>query len=57
MKNHLVSDNNCNAVNVYCPIFWQGMTNNVRFAFSVGDTLGAVHNKYWARQNKIGDTI
>jgi hypothetical protein len=25
-------------------LFLQGMTNNVRFAFSVGDTLQAVYN-------------
>ena len=31
MEIHLVSDNNCNIVNLYCPIFsLQGMTNNVR---------------------------
>ena len=31
------------------------MTNNVKVAFSVGDTTRVVYKYYWARQ--IGDTI
>ena len=34
MKNHLVSDNTCNTVNLLIP---QGMTNDVVLTFSVGD--------------------
>ena len=41
LKNHLVSDSNCNTVKL-CMILqkiWQGMTNNVvGLTFSVGDT-------------------
>ena len=45
MENHLVSDGNCNVVNLYLSnFFWQGMTNNARFTFSVGDATLAVHN-------------
>ena len=32
------------------------MTKNVQFVFSIGDTTRAIHNEYWASQNKIGDT-
>ena len=32
------------------------MTNNVRFAFSVGGTTWAVTNKYWGRQLEFCDT-
>ena len=38
MKSHLVSDSNCNIVDLQCPIFLQGMTNYFRFTFRVGDT-------------------
>ena len=40
---------------IYDPdvFFFQGMTNNVRFTFSVGDTRRAVYNKYWARQIEL----
>ena len=33
---------------IYDPnvFFFQGMTNNVRFTFSVGDTRRAVYNEY-----------
>ena len=45
MKNHLVSDTNCNVVNPCYPIFFdKEQQNNVRFTFSVGDTTHAVHN-------------
>ena len=37
-------------------IFYKGGQNNVRFAFSVGDTTHAVYNKYQTRQLGIGDT-
>ena len=43
MKNHLVSDNFYNNINLQCPIFYlclQGMTNNGRFTFSVGNQHG-----------------
>ena len=36
MENHLVSDNNCNVVNLCCPIFGQGMTSNVSLGVGVG---------------------
>jgi hypothetical protein len=36
MRNHLVSDNTCNTVNVQSPKKWQGMTINVGLTFSVG---------------------
>jgi hypothetical protein len=38
MKNHLVSDSNCNTVRPYYPLTLQGMTNNVGLTFSAGDT-------------------
>ena len=33
--------------------FLQGMTINIMFAFSVGDTTHVVYNKDWARQIKL----
>ena len=35
-------------IHIYDPnvFFFQGMTNNVRFTFSVGDTRHAVYNEY-----------
>ena len=45
MRNHLVSDSICNVVNLLCPIsFLHGMTNNVRFTYSVGDGKWAVYD-------------
>ena len=41
---HLISDNNCNFVNLQCPSFSQGMINNVKFTFSAGDTTWPVYN-------------
>ena len=38
MKDHLVSDNLCNIVNLYPPKKLQRMTNSVGLAFSVGNT-------------------
>ena len=38
MKNHLVSDRNCNIVNLQCP-------NNVRFTLSVGVQVVFEQNK------------
>ena len=38
-KNHLVSDSNCNNVNIQSP---QGMTNNIGLTFSVDDTIHQV---------------
>jgi hypothetical protein len=40
MKNHLVSDSDCNFVTLYCSILCQEMTNNNRFTFCVGDSNG-----------------
>ena len=42
MKSHLVSDTNYNIVNLWCPKTLRGRTNDVRIAFSVGDTTYAV---------------
>ena len=39
MRNHLVSDINCNIVNVILPNKLQRMTNNVGLTFGVGDTI------------------
>ena len=42
MKNHLVSDGNCNTVNLDPPpnfLKKRGMTNNVGLAFIVGDIV------------------
>ena len=46
MKNRLLDDQNCNIANLKCPkfflfnlLFFQEMTFNVRYTFSVGDTL------------------
>ena len=50
MAVQLVSNDNCNIVNLYCPIFClHGMRNNVSFTFSVGDTTRAVYNQYGGR--------
>jgi len=38
MKNHSVSDSNCNTINLNPLKILQEMTNNVGLAFSVGDT-------------------
>jgi hypothetical protein len=38
MKDHFVSNSNCNTVNLYSPEKLQGMKNNVGLVFSVGDT-------------------
>ena len=49
MKNHLVSDNNCNTINLYPPSQkLQGMTNNVGLIFGVGvgDTIPWFYNWY-----------
>ena len=45
---HLVSDNNCNTINLQSPNI-QGMTNNVGLIFNVGD-CAAVYNHYWTKQ-------
>ena len=37
MKNHLVSDNNCNIVKIKSLKYLQGMANNVGLKSSVGD--------------------
>ena len=42
MKNHLVSDNNYNIVNLQYCVFKQRMMNNFRFTFSVGGTTRAI---------------
>ena len=40
MENCLVSDSNCNTVNLYSPKnIYKGMTSNVGLSFSVGDTI------------------
>jgi hypothetical protein len=39
MNNQLVSDVNCNTINIVSPPKSQGMTNNVGLTFSVGDTI------------------
>ena len=38
MKNHLVSDSNCNTIRLYSSKTLQGMANNVGLTLSVGDT-------------------
>ena len=38
MKIHLISDNNCNTINLQSPKKFQGMTHFVGLTFSVGDT-------------------
>ena len=37
MKHDLVSDSNCDVMNLKCQLFLRGLTNNVRLAISVGD--------------------
>ena len=39
IKIHLVSDNNCNTVDLEYPKKLQGMTNNVGLTFCVGDSV------------------
>ena len=47
MKSHLVSDNSCKNINLYCMnLFLHGMKNNVRFTIGVGDTTWAIYNQY-----------
>ena len=38
MKSHLVSDSNCNTINLYPPKNLQKLTNNVGLIFSVTNT-------------------
>ena len=39
INRHLISDNNCNIVQIYIPpTNLQGMTTNIGLTFSVGDT-------------------
>ena len=38
IENHVVSVKFDNIVNLQCPTYFKGMTNNVRFTFSGGDT-------------------
>jgi hypothetical protein len=38
-ESHLISDSNCNTINLYSPQKIQGMTNNVWLTFSVGGTI------------------
>ena len=44
MEIHLVSDINCNIVNLKCPIVLRGVKINVWFTFSVGDTTWAIYD-------------
>ena len=45
MKNHLVSNNNCNIGSLECPnVFLQGMKTSVWLTLSVDDTTWAVYN-------------
>ena len=39
MKNHLVSDSNCNTVNIFSLKKLQGMTYNIGLTLSVSDTV------------------
>jgi hypothetical protein len=39
MTNHLVSDSNCNTMNMLFHKILQGVTNNVGLTCSVGDTM------------------
>jgi len=39
MRHRLVSGNNRNTINLKSPNFLQGMTNNVGFKLSVGETI------------------
>ena len=39
MKNHLISDSNCNIENPYSQKQFTRMTNNVGLTFSGGDTI------------------
>ena len=55
MNNHLVSDKNCNILNLWWPNVFQGITYNVSFTLNnVGDTTRAAYNLYWA--NRVGNT-
>ena len=44
MKKPLESDNNCNIINIECFVCLQGLSKNVRFTFSVGDTARAIYD-------------
>ena len=44
MKNHLISDSNCNVVNKKCPNVLQKMKNNVMFGFSVSAIIHEIYN-------------
>jgi hypothetical protein len=54
IKHHLVSDGNCNVMNLKCQMLLQGLTKKmVRLAFSVGDATHVAYNKYWPRQREL----
>ena len=54
---HLVSDKYLQHCKSLMPDFFpQGMTNNVRFAFNIGDTTWAVYNSVLSWKNRISDT-
>jgi hypothetical protein len=57
MKKHLASDRKLQHCTSILPKFSiQGMTNNVRFTFSVGDTIRTVSKWVLSKTNRIGDT-
>ena len=52
----LVADSNCDTVDLQCPVFFlQGMANNGRFTFSVGDTRWAGLQLVLSKTSRIGD--
>ena len=56
IEKHAVSNYACNIIIYNAQIVLQGMTNNVRYTFSVADTTRVVYNKYWAQQIGIDGT-
>ena len=53
VKSYLVSDSNCNVINLESPKNLQIMKNNVGLTFSVGDTILLSKISNWARQLEL----
>ena len=53
VKSYLVSDSNCNVINLESPKKLQIMKNNVGLTFSVGDTILLSKISNWARQLEL----
>ena len=55
MRKHLVSDSNCNTINLEFPKNLQGRTKNVGLTFSVGELYGSLQ-LVMSKTTRIGNT-